>query len=116
MWLQIIKKDYKEIVTTFKEKDGTPIDISGQTVYFTVKIKWDLAEIDATDSNAVIKKDITTHTDPTQWETTIILTSTDTDIDPNVYSADLQLKNASWQVSSTTRFDVEIIQEVTQRS
>ncbi len=116
MWVQIIRKDSVSIKTTFKQKDWTPIDITGYTVYFTVKTKADVNISNPTDSNAIILKDITAHTDPTQWETSIVLTTSDTNKTPDVYSADLQLKDAASKIHSSSRFDFEIIQEVTQRS
>ena len=115
MWMQIIRWDDKEIKATFSEA-WVPIDITDYEVYFTVKSKGDTKVIDATDTNAVIKKDIFTHSNPTAWETTIVLSSSDTDIPAKEYIADLQLKSPAGKISSTTSFDVTIIQEITQRS
>ena len=69
------------------EKTDIAIDITGYTVYFTVKSK-----ISDTDDEAVIKKDITSHTVPTSGKTKIIVTSTDTNISPDNYIFDVSLK------------------------
>jgi len=115
MGIQIIRWDDETIKATFTD-DWVPIDITWYTIFFTVKKKGLVSVIDPTDSNASIKKDITTHSSPTTWETEIILTNTDTQIDAWVYDADLQLKDTSWKISSVLLFDFEIIQEWTQRT
>ena len=52
------------------QQNGVPIDITGWIVFFTVKERM----IDG-DDKAIIKKTITSHTDPTQGKTIISLTA-----------------------------------------
>lgn len=68
------------------------VDLTGATVYFTVKTQPD---DDAADTTAVIKKDITSHIDATNGQTRIELTPSDTDIEPDKYQYDIKLKKAS---------------------
>ncbi len=83
--LEIKRGQSKSYTLYFKDEDGVVIDITGYTVIFTVKEK-----IDDLDSAAKIKKTITTHTDPTNGESQISLTSTDCNLLGN-YLYDLWL-------------------------
>lgn len=77
----------------------TGVDLTGATVYFTVKPAYDSDQADAA---AVIKKDITTHTNPTQGLTTISLTPTDTNVVAGTYGYDIKLKKANGDQSTIT--------------
>lgn len=59
-------------------ENGSAKDITGYTLFFTVKCK-----LQSADAAAVISKDITDHTDPTGGVTTLSLTKDDTDINPD---------------------------------
>ena len=108
--LEIIRGDDETITVTFKDAAGTVINITGYTVYFTVK-----SNLNMTDADAEIKKDITNHSDPTHGKTQIDLTSTDTAIASGVYYWDLQLKNSQGEISSTEKGEFKIVQDVTTR-
>jgi hypothetical protein len=58
---------------TLKDSDEAPIDITGYTFLFVVK-----SNIGDEDEDALIKKIITTHTDPTNGVTQITINSDDT--------------------------------------
>jgi len=77
--LTIFKKDTKTYELKFK-KNGAGIDITDWTIYFTVKEK-----MEDSDLEAIIKKDISAHSDPSNGVTTISLTSEDTDYTGNYY-------------------------------
>jgi hypothetical protein len=77
----------------------TGVDLTGATVYFTVKPAYDS---DQADTAAIIKKDITSHTSPTAGLTTITLTPTDTAVTPGKYGYDIKLKKASGEQSTVT--------------
>ena len=64
--------------------DGTPVDITDSTIYFTVK----KLDSDA-DSAAVIKKIITEHVDAINGQSRLELTSADTNIQKDRYLYDL---------------------------
>ena len=71
-------------------ENGVVKDITGWTIYFTLK-----KNIDDTDANAVLKKDITTHTDPTQGKTEIPLLNAETDVLEGLYFYDIQYKDVA---------------------
>ncbi len=71
--LHVFKKTTVNYLLNFT-KNGLPKDISGWTIYFTVKEK--IGDIDA---NAKINHDLTTHEDAPNGKTIIGLTQTDTD-------------------------------------
>ena len=71
--LSIYEGEDKTWVVTIKDSNNNPINITGYTFLFVVK-----AKIDDPDSNAIIKKIITSHTSPTTGKTQITLTSSDT--------------------------------------
>ena len=69
------------------DSNGDPVSLVGATVYFTVKEEaWDT---DATDTDALIKKTITTHSNPAEGETTFTLDDADTNIDAGKYNYDV---------------------------
>lgn len=67
------------------------VDLTGATVYFTVK---SAPDDDATDTTALIKKDVTSHIDATNGQTLIALSATDTNIAAGKYGYDIKLKLA----------------------
>lgn len=83
----------------------TDVDLTGSTVYFTCKPAFDS---DQSDAAALIKKDITSHTNPTQGLTTITLTPTDTAVAAGKYGYDIKLKKATGEQSTITVGDVVV--------
>ena len=66
--------DTKPITLTFTDKNNEPIKLTDATLWFTVKkVPTDL------DSNAIIQKQITTFTDPTNGVATVVITPEDTE-------------------------------------
>ena len=74
---------------TLKSND-VALDITGWTVYFTVKPS--KTSTDEDDSSAIITKDITVHGDPTNGVTTITLSPSDTCVNPGKYYYDITVK------------------------
>lgn len=109
--ISIIKGDTSNITVTFTDENSTAIDLTGSTVFFTVK-----KALSDSDDNALIKKDITSHTDAVNGITEIILTPTDTSINSGSYKADLQIKNATGDIMSTEVGTVTVTQDVTIRT
>lgn len=68
-------------------KDNTPCNITGWTIYMTVKQKMEDA-----DDDALIKKDITNHSDPANGITVISLSTADTDLRGD-YPYDIKFKD-----------------------
>ena len=85
--LSIYEGNDKTWTVTVTDSDSVAIDITGYTFLFTVKKK-----ISDSDDNAIISKNITTHSDPTGGITAIIINREDTvDISPKQYPCDFQM-------------------------
>lgn len=112
--ITVIRGDDDTIGVTFTDSTGTVIDITGYTVFFTVKNTVDLDRIN--DDCALIQKTVTSHPDPTNGETTISLTKTDTDLAEGTYSYDLQVKNIAGSISTVVPGDFIVITDVTRRT
>lgn len=90
----IIRGDDKFYILTFTdESTGNPRDITGWTVKFTVK-----KDLDDTDANAVIAKEVTSHFDALNGKTKVQLTHDDTDLEIRNYYYDIQVKTAADEV------------------
>lgn len=76
----IIFKNSTPVYQLEFKKDGKAEDITGWTVYMTVKKTMEL-----TDANAIINKKITSHSDAINGLTQIELENTDTDYVGNYY-------------------------------
>ena len=72
--LEVFQGDSEDYVLTIKE-NGVAIDITGYV--FVMSVKDNATDTDAT---AKIRKRVTSHSDPTNGETTISLSSSDTNI------------------------------------
>lgn len=88
------------------------VDITGATVYFTVK---PAADTDSTDATAVIKKDVTAHTSPLLGMTVVQLNPTDTDIPAGKYKYDIKIKKADGQQTTTQVGDFIVKEAITNR-
>ena len=102
--LSIYEGEDKTWTVTILDSAGSPVDITGYTFLFTVK-----ETITDTDANAIIQKEITTHSDPTNGVTQIALDSADTVDKEGKYLYDYQwvdtatkrkvvLKNATFEI------------------
>lgn len=94
--LKITRGDDVMIAITF-----TGTDLTGSTVFFTVKSEDVVNTTNATDSNAVLKAKVTSHTDPTNGKTVIVLPAADTGtVAPGDYVYDIQLKDSGGKVTT----------------
>lgn len=109
--LTIIRGDDVTIPVTFKDSAGDPIDLTGSTVFFTVK-----NEKTDSDNEAVISKSVASHTTPASGITQVVLTNEDTDIDAGSYYWDLQIKDSVGKIQSTKAAQFEVIQDITTRT
>jgi len=89
MNLRLFRGDDYTISLEFTE-GGVAKDITDWTIYFTLK-----KNLDDSDDDAVLKKDVTEHSDPTHGKTEIVLTNSDTDALAGVYDYDIQYKDNS---------------------
>jgi len=90
--LEIYIKTTKVYELTFS-KNSRAEDITGWTIYYTVKEKKE-----DSDNDAKIKKDITSHEDPTNGITLIELSTSDTNLDPKSYWYSMDYKDADGKV------------------
>jgi hypothetical protein len=106
----IIRGDDKFYILTFTDDDtGDPIDITGWTVKFTVK-----EDLDDTDANAIIKKEVTSHFDAANGKTKVQLTHDDTDQAIRNYYYDIQVKTAADEVFTIMAGLLVVKQDITQ--
>jgi hypothetical protein len=98
--ISFFKENTTNIDLAFKD-----VDLTGATIYFTIKPQFD---DDQTDSNAIIKKDITSHVNPSAGLSRITLTPTDTSVEAGTYGYDIKLKKSDGQQSTITVGDCEI--------
>jgi hypothetical protein len=110
--IEIIRGDDVAINATFKDDAGVAINITGYTVFFTVKDNYTSTD----DTGALISKTITSHSAPTLGQTTINITNTDSNLAEGDYFYDFQLKDTSSKIASTQRGSLSIILDVTRRT
>ena len=113
--IKVIRGDDETIQLTFKDSDGVAINITGYTIFFTVKLECEIDVSDSVDATAVIKKEITSHSDPTHGITQLVLNEADTNLAPGIYYWDLQLVKDG-VVSSTQRGELELTTDITRRT
>ena len=89
------------------------MDLTGATVFFTAK---PALTDDAGDTTAVIDVEVTDHTVPTSGQTVIPLSNTDTDVTPGEYYYDIQIKDASGNITSIKPRKLEVVADVTRRT
>lgn len=109
--LEIKRGDTWSRTIYFQDADGSPIDISGWTVFFTVK-----AKTDDLDSAAVIAKTITTFPNPISGEAEIVLSSTDTAQVIENYLFDIQIKTANNEIITVLEGILTITQDISIRT
>ena len=90
--------------------NGSPVDLTGYTFYFTVK-----KNLDDTDLEAVFKKTITSISNPTTGVVTITIDRADTlNQTPGEYFYDIKYKDASNNVRTVLEGKFTLTKSVTQ--
>lgn len=112
--ISMFRGDSKTFNFKFTDSDGSALDITGHTIFFTVKPNID---DDSTDSSAVIKKDITSHYNAEAGESQLTISSDDSNVDAKNYVYDIQLKDASGNIHTPNGFPARFIikEDVTRR-
>jgi hypothetical protein len=103
----------------FKNNDGTPVDITGSTVYFIVRTSELATGANDTDTDSwvIFKKNITSHTTPLQWETTMDIESIDTASKPiGSYFREIQIKFSNWDVMSCNTGVFQLLPDLNKRA
>lgn len=94
MVIKRIKGDTYPIDLTIETALGEPVDLTGCTVFFTVK-----RNIQDADSKAMISKNVTSHNSPTTGQTSISLSASDVDYVGEFYY-DIKVKFSTGIISS----------------
>jgi hypothetical protein len=111
--IQIVRGDDEAIELEFtNEVDNTPVNLTDCAIMFTVRA----SKGDTNDDNALIKKDVYSHTDPTAGKTTINLLKTDTAVTTGDYFYDVQYVDTENKVKTLVIGKLSIVQDVTKRS
>jgi len=95
----------------FNDENDANIDITGWTIFLTVK-----AKADDPDSSAVISKTITTFSNPTAGIAEIELTPIDTNQAIGNYVYDIQVKTNVGEIYTIVEGILTIIKDITQRT
>jgi len=95
----------------FTDADGNAIDLTGSTIFFTVK-----SNKTDQDSDAVISKDQSSHVDAVNGQTQIVLTNSDTNIKIGNYYYDFQLVDSTGLVTTVLSGIFKIKQDITVRT
>lgn len=110
MIIRIFRGDTHTIPLKFTQ-DGANVNITDWIIFFTIK-----KNADNTDENADLKKDITTHANPTQGETEILLTSSETEKLCGTYDFDIQYKDESDNIKTVIKGKIAFDKDVTRRT
>jgi C4-dicarboxylate transporter len=111
--IEIIRGDTYNMPITFKNDDGSVVNLTGTTIFFTVKPK---GNSKSDDTDAVISKTITVHTDPTAGKSMLVLASSDTAIPNGEYAFDFQLKTLGGDIHSTAKGAFIVQNDITKRT
>jgi hypothetical protein len=111
--LDVVRGDDKYYIINITDGAGLPIDITGWTVFLTIK-----EDTAVPDEEAIISKTITDHMDPTNGKSKIHLANTETN-HVGTYYYDIQIKKPSGGVDdifTVLSGEIEFKQDVTQRT
>ena len=110
MIIKRVKGDTFNLDIQILNDAGEAIDLTGATVFFTVK-----RNLQDTDSLALISKTITSHSNPTNGETSITFTSTDVEYIGEFYD-DVKIKDVSNKITSVFKDKFILVEHVTIRT
>lgn len=95
----------------FKNSGGSPIDITGWTVFFTVK-----SSPGSRDEDAVLQKTVTSHTNATGGLSAISCTAADTDNLQGDYYFDIQIKKSDGSIKTYLYGQIKFLEDTTRRT
>ena len=108
--LTIQKGNPYNATITIRNSAGNPYDLTGKTVFFTVKSRNDHTD---NDDASLITKDITEHTDEENGITVLELNTEQTDITVGDYRWDIRIYKADPLVQLNTKSGFCEIEDVT---
>lgn len=109
--IEAVRGDTWATVMNFTDADGGAISIAGWTIFFTLKIGKD-----DPDSEAIISKNITSHTNPTGGISGITLTAAETDDLDESYFYDIQIKKNTGVIATILKGEMKFVDDVTRRT
>ena len=98
---------------TVTNKSGTAYNLTDKKVFFTIKSRDDHKQ---DDKSAILKKDITIHTNASAGITTLSLTASDTVIDLGTYKSDFRVYASSGTQLNTVTILCDVVDIVTKRT
>ena len=108
--LSMVRGDSNSYTLTFDE-NGVALNITGWTIFFTLKTNWQLP-----DAEASLQKIITSHSAPTAGTTVLTLAPGDTSsLEPGTYDYDIQVLTNTGQVYTVLRGKMTLEHDVTIR-
>jgi len=110
--LTLVRGDDKLYRLTFKDSNNTALDITGYTLFMTIKPS---ATDDLSDTSAVVAKTVTSHLDPTAGVSTINLSNTDTNELLGTYLYDIQLKDTDAKITTLLKGSYTVSADITRR-
>ena len=109
-----VRRGDTSVINVVYTAKNVPVDLTGSTVHFTVRATY--AESQTDDTDALIQKTVTDHTDPTLGQTSIELTPTQTNIAASKYKYDVQVVDADGKVTTIDIGDFQVLPHVTVRT
>ena len=109
--IEVFRKNDLVFNLTFKDSNGDVIDITGYTVFMTVK-----ADPLDSDDVAILSETVTSHSDPTNGATTIDLSKTDLNVSAEDYYYDVQTKDGSGNITTWGVGTFSVLQNITERT
>lgn len=110
--LTVTRGDNATYTLTITDSGGA-VDITGYTIYFTVKRKTDARK---DDNEALISKNVTSHTNAVGGITDVVLLNTDTEIDVGSHKFDFQMKSATDAITTLLTGTFRVVDDVTKRT
>ena len=106
--LTVFRGDTLTKSLSFKDENSAAIDITGWTIWFTIKSSQDDA-----DSAKVAQDEVTVHTSSTAGLSTISLTATETDALEGNYYYDIQIKKVDGTVKTVLDGRITFSKDIT---
>ena len=111
--ISIIRGDTYSFNINFKDSNDDPIDITGWTIYFTIR-QCVAPSSTVSDADAILSKQFTNGGVP--GTVTIDLTAIDTNQEPEEYKYDIQYKKPDGTIRSTGIYNFIITEDITRSS
>jgi hypothetical protein len=114
--IEMYRGDDKAITLTFKDSAGSAVNITGYSIFFTVKNKLSYND-DPDDSDAIISSIVTSHTYATSGTSVLTISNSQTSsVTPGKYIYDIQLKDGGGNILTVVAGAFILDADVTRRT